>query len=162
MDKRKSILGSLKDTGSLLPFFSVNLLLEIKTLLYIMYHWTPPLNVSINLQPGSTSIVKLWNIPDLFPLAIIPWAKFVCMKRISNDKRSTGKSDKLNSLWIRFGLNPNRSLTLSSGVKTIWLPVILDFFMIEPKVENFDFIKKRIIGFCKKSFFKNISVDFFV
>ena len=44
-------------------------------------------------------------------------------------------------LRVTFGLNPNRSLILSSGVKAIWLPLLFDeVSIILPRVVNFDLI----------------------
>ena len=70
-------------------------------------------------QAGSTSKVKLRNIPLRLPLKVISWAKLHSREILSNDKNSSEESDDLYSSCNRTGLNPKKSLILLSGMKAI-------------------------------------------
>ena len=61
---------------------------------------------------------------------------------LSNDKISTGKSDKLLFSCFTLGLNPSRSLILSLGRKLIFLPIPTSISMLDPSVENLGCILK--------------------
>ena len=80
-------------------FFSLKEILEITSLVSIIYHCTPPSNLFINLYPDETDIVKFIFIPLRFPLNIIPLAISVSMKILTNDIISTGFGDWLYSLY---------------------------------------------------------------
>ena len=81
-------------------------------------------------------MVKLWIIPDILPLKIIPRSISVCMKILTNDKISTGLGDKLCSSYNIVSINPRRLPIVSSNTKpnnapcgdiSIKLPNVLKF-----------------------------------
>ena len=120
-------------------FHNSKLILEIKSPFPIKYQHNPPRIFSKYLYPGSISIVKMKTLPDRFPLKVIPWERSNLRKIFSNDKISTGYSDKMYSLYIIFGFNPKKSLLLSSKVKAVWIPIIYDeISTTDFMVEKFD------------------------
>ena len=114
-------------------------ILEIISFYSIKNQYTPPLNFSKNLKPGSTSNVKLWIIPLLLPRKIIPWAVSHSMNILSNDNISTGMGDKFYPSYIALALNPKRLRILSSGRKLIIGPCD-EVSMIPLRVEKFGLI----------------------
>ena len=131
----------MNDTICLLSFCDIKLIFLLP-LLSIINHCIPPQNCSMYLQPGSTSIVKLWVLQIHFLLKIIHWARSVSRIILSNDSISTGLNDRLDSSYIVPVLKSKKSCILSSVVNLI-SGSCLEIFIIDPSVEKLRLIVNR-------------------
>ena len=120
-------------------FFILKQKLGIMSFDCIIYHCTPPRSFSIYLYSGSTSIVKLWIIPDYLPFKNLLWAILHSKNILSNDRIPTGLGEKLYSSYIVILLNPSRSTILSLCTNVITGPWV-DLSIIDPSVEKFGFV----------------------
>ena len=119
---------------SLQFFWKVIQIFELKSVLLIIYHWTPPLNITLYLKPVSISVVKLCKIPVCLLSKLIPWAMIVSAKLLSNNNVSTGSGFILYFSYIVSGLKP-RSHMLSLGMKLNG-GNCLEILTIIPRVNN--------------------------
>ena len=139
IDKLNDIDCPLNDTNSLSSFFNLKEILEKTSFDSIIYHYIPPSNRQMCLNPGDTDIVKFIIIPLRFPLKIIPLAISVSMNILLNDIISTGLGGSLFSSYNVFALNLKKSLILSSNIKLI-IGLCGEISIIYPKVEKFGLI----------------------